>query len=184
MSDSEVHFRFLRQPKTVSIVGVPLGFGQPLQGVDRGPLELRQLGLRERLAREGWIVNDLGDIAVADPPKDAEATDRISAEGMYVKWPRAIGKVNQDTAEAVAAAAENRDFVLTLGGDHSIAIGSIAGTFATKVSLSSRPASPRAPVMIAVAEKREKSCGLAPDWTGSWDNRGRIFLFSTLSVEI
>src|SRR5437870_12257755 len=61
--------------KTVSILGVPLGFGQSMAGVDLGPSAIRVAGLAQRIAKLGYEVNDLGDVPVDRPrshPREGE----------------------------------------------------------------------------------------------------------------
>ena len=52
---------FLKSPKTVSIIGAPMSFGQPLTGCDLGPTLLRKDGLRNSLAALHWRVEDQGE---------------------------------------------------------------------------------------------------------------------------
>jgi len=115
-----IYFRYLASPRTVSLVGVPLALGQNLDGVDTGPDELRRGGLAKRIKAESWGLIDNGDIEV---PKSASKLS--GAKNFLCAEP--ISEVNKATAEKTFAEAKNNKFVLTVGGDHSIAIGSIAG---------------------------------------------------------
>jgi len=99
--------------------------GQPLDGTDEGPDLIRNAGLRSAVSRLGWRFSDMGDI-----PMDAAS---LSDNDMRVpSTPGAhnclfVGRANQFLREKVQEAASTGSFVLTLGGDHSIAVGSIAG---------------------------------------------------------
>jgi len=111
----------------VSVVGVPFAFGQPLQGVDRGPIELRKAGLQERIMMEGWNVDDRGDIDVTALVKGLDPNAVIMRDDYKMKRGPQVSAINKATSEVVESAAKEDNFVLSLGGDHSIAIGTIAG---------------------------------------------------------
>ena len=114
------YFRYVEKPRTVAIVGVPLALGQNLDGVDTGPHELRKGGLHKRITAEDWAIEDTGDIQIP------EGSKRLSgAANFHCAEP--ISAVNKLTAERTYKLAKENKFVLSLGGDHSIAIGSIAG---------------------------------------------------------
>ena len=53
--------------KTVSLLGVPLSYGQSLAGVHLGPGAIRAAGLVERIATLGYQVNDRGDLPIEKP---------------------------------------------------------------------------------------------------------------------
>ncbi|HEY0544652.1 MAG TPA: arginase [Pyrinomonadaceae bacterium] len=106
--------------RRVSILGVPLGFGCSMPGVDIGPAAIRVARLSQRIAQLGYEVRDLGDMRIARP--------------LYVAAPNESPKYLKEMTEACEAlATEVRDVLrdgetpLIIGGDHSIAIGSIAG---------------------------------------------------------
>jgi arginase len=85
-----------------------------------GPSAIRYAGLAERLRDIGYAVEDRGDIAV---PR-AEATDAGDPRAKYLE---AIVAVAGEVAMAVEAAERAGDLVLVLGGDHSLALGVLAG---------------------------------------------------------
>ncbi|KAI0032835.1 arginase [Vararia minispora EC-137] len=113
---------FLTEPKTVAIVGCPFSGGQPRPGVDRGPIHLVDAGLCDQLKELGWEVkfddhHQFEDISAAsDPPLGK------------LKNPRLVSKVTEAVAKTVGAHARDGQLPLTLGGDHSLAMGTIAGT--------------------------------------------------------
>jgi len=106
--------------KTVGIVGVPLAFGQGMLGVELGPSAIRVAGLASAIASLGYEVNDRGDLRV-DRPRT------YPREGEKLKYLNEVFA----TCSALAIEAENivdaGEIPLTLGGDHSIAIGSLSG---------------------------------------------------------
>lgn len=104
----------------VSILGVPLGFGSSLAGVDIGPAALRVARLNQRIAQLGYEVRDLGDLRIERPNSLVEPVERP-------KYLREISKACEDLAVEVRSILNAGELPLTLGGDHSIAIGSIAG---------------------------------------------------------
>lgn len=106
--------------KGISIIGVPLDLGADRRGVDMGPSAIRYAGLRERLEALGYEIDDRGDIVVNRP-------DVCQVEGESLKYLNEIERVNNELCQRVNEAMEQGRFPLVLGGDHSIAIGTIAG---------------------------------------------------------
>lgn len=107
-------------PDKVHLIGVPIDLGAGRRGVDMGPSALRIAGLRERIARLGYEVTDLGDVSVTIP----EAAERGDERAHFLPE---IAAVNRALAERVEASLEAGAVPVVLGGDHSIAIGSVAG---------------------------------------------------------
>jgi arginase len=104
----------------VSILGVPLGFGSSLAGVDIGPAALRVARLNQRIAQLGYEVRDLGDMRIARPQS-------VEGQAGNVKYLDEISIVCEELAAEVRNILGAGELPLVLGGDHSIAIGSIAG---------------------------------------------------------
>jgi arginase len=109
--------------KAVAILGVPLGYGASMAGVDIGPAALRVARLPQRIARLGYSVRDLGDMRLERPQAFPE-------EGEKLKYVREISNACEQVATEVEAILEAGEFPIILGGDHSIAIGSFAGAAA------------------------------------------------------
>lgn len=109
--------------KSVAVIGVPLAYGASLAGVELGPAALRVARLNRRMAQLGYKVRDLGDLAV-------EELEAKPAPGERLKHLREISAVCADLAQKVEDVLNAGELPLVLGGDHSIAIGSISG-FAT-----------------------------------------------------
>jgi arginase len=106
--------------KSVSLLGVPLSFGQSMAGVDLGPGAIRVAGLTDRIAKLGYEVEDLGDLPVERPRS-------LPAVGEKVKYLNEIHAACERLASEVEAIADAGKLPITIGGDHSIAIGSLAG---------------------------------------------------------
>ena len=106
--------------KKVSVLGVPLGYGASMAGVDIGPAALRVAGLHQRIARLGYSVQDLGDMRLERPQSHP-------AEGEKLKYLREISSACEYLAREVEAILEADQMPLILGGDHSIAMGSTGG---------------------------------------------------------
>jgi arginase len=106
--------------RRVSILGVPLAFGSSLAGVDIGPAALRVARLNQRIAQLGYEVRDLGDMRIAQPQNASEPTEKA-------KYLPEISAVCEELALEVRNILVSGELPLVLGGDHSIAIGSIAG---------------------------------------------------------
>ncbi|MGD6805179.1 arginase [Rossellomorea vietnamensis] len=106
--------------KNISIIGVPMDLGQMRRGVDMGPSAIRYAGVAERLERLGHTINDLGNIEIAQP-------ERVHTSDSTLRNLTAVAEGNQKLADSVDKVIENKDFPLVFGGDHSIAIGTLAG---------------------------------------------------------
>ena len=109
--------------RRVSILGVPLGFGSSLAGVDIGPAALRVARLNQRIAQLGYEVRDLGDMRVARPLAQPDPAEKV-------KYLPEISAVCEELALEVKKILEGNELPLVLGGDHSIAIGSLSGVAA------------------------------------------------------
>ncbi len=108
-------------PKPVRICGVPMDLGQKRRGVDMGPSAIRYAGLQKRLERLGFQVFDSGNIHV---PGIEEVKDTPEEERAH--HAAAIAQVCHEVYEAMLDAINANDRVLCLGGDHSIALGTVS----------------------------------------------------------
>jgi arginase len=106
--------------RRVSIVGVPWGFGASIAGVDLGPAAMRVARLRQRVAQLGYEVRDLGDLRLDYP-------NEPSPHGEKLKFLREIADGCTQLAAEVKKILEGGELPIVLGGDHSIAIGSLSG---------------------------------------------------------
>lgn len=106
--------------KKISIIGVPTDLGQGRRGVDMGPSAIRYANAIPRLEKLGYEVKDLGDIIIP------HIEERLPND-FNLKCLEEVIALNQELAAKIDAIMGEGRFPLVLGGDHSIAIGSIAG---------------------------------------------------------
>jgi arginase len=104
----------------VRILGVPLDLGQERRGVDMGPSAVRAAGLNSAIKALGHKVEDAGNIHVKIP-EEQHFGDRRA------KYLTEIAETCQEVAHHVYQTLEAGFFPLSLGGDHSVAIGTQAG---------------------------------------------------------
>jgi len=105
----------------IAIIGAPLDLGAGRRGVDMGPSAVRVAGLGRRLAALGFDVTDLGNVPVAQP----EAVDDTGPND--AKYLPQIAASCERLGELVAQALSDGKRPIVLGGDHSIAAGTVAG---------------------------------------------------------
>ncbi len=106
--------------KTVRIIGVPMDLGQDRRGVDMGPSALRGASLNRAVESLGCSVEDIGNLEVKTP----ETLDLGEKQAKYLQE---IAASCETLAKTVDRALQEDCFPLVLGGDHSIAIGTLAG---------------------------------------------------------
>jgi arginase len=107
-------------PKKIRIIGVPLDLGQSRRGVDMGPSAVRVAGLEAHLEALGHVVTDGGNIGVAI----AETKNPGAENAKYIKE---IRETCCKAAEMVLKTLEEGMTPVILGGDHSVAAGSVSG---------------------------------------------------------
>ncbi|WP_299995759.1 arginase [uncultured Clostridium sp.] len=105
----------------ISIIGMPLFYGCDKPGVEKGPEELRKNNLID-IFKENHDVYDLGDIDV----EKANAEDKFLSNSK-LKYLDQVVSANNGLATKVLTALENDTLPFIVGGDHSLALGSIAG---------------------------------------------------------
>lgn len=106
--------------KSVSLLGVPLGYGASMAGVDIGPAALRVARIAERISALGYKVNDRGDLHLTRPRSHPKPEDKLKYLGEIKS---ACAELATET-EAILNAGE---LPVVMGGDHSIAIGTGSG---------------------------------------------------------
>jgi arginase len=104
----------------ISIVGVPMDLGADRRGVDMGPSALRYADLNEKLAGLGYEVKDLGDLDVIIPEMRHFGDPKA-------KYLREIADACTHLANLVLEIRQEGRTPLVLGGDHSIAVGTVSG---------------------------------------------------------
>src|SRR6266478_2624533 len=107
-------------PKKIRILGVPLDLGASRRGVDMGPSAVRVAGLEARLEELGHVVEDGGNIMVA-------IAEQKKSGDPHAKYLKEITATCTKHAETVMKTLEAGKFPLVLGGDHSVAAGTVAG---------------------------------------------------------
>jgi arginase len=107
-------------PRQIRVIGVPLDLGQSRRGVDMGPSAVRVAGLEARLEAIGHIVEDAGNVAVALPEQKKEGA-------AHAKYLKEITATCTSSADLVLKTLEAGKVPLVLGGDHSVAAGTVSG---------------------------------------------------------
>lgn len=104
----------------IAIIGAPLDLGTNRRGVDMGPSAIRVANIGPRLASLGYQVEDLGNVAVEQP-------ERVPQGPANARYLPQIAETCRRLARAVEQAMARGHLPLVLGGDHSVAVGTIAG---------------------------------------------------------
>lgn len=110
----------LQPSRKVTIIGAALDLGAGRRGVDMGPSAIRYAGLDSRLAQLGYEYVDLGNVGTAEP-------EAIQVEDEDARFLPQIKETCRDLAQLVAGAARDGSVPVVLGGDHSVALGSLGG---------------------------------------------------------
>lgn len=114
--------------RQVRVLGIPMDLGQQRRGVDMGPSAVRYAGLFDRLERLGCAVEDMGNLSV--PERDqrvVRAHRRTETGGGYLRHLREVVTTCRTIHEVARACADTAEMPIFLGGDHSIAIGTVGG---------------------------------------------------------
>jgi arginase len=107
--------------RDIDVIGVPVDLGQGRRGVDMGPSAIRIADLEPRLRALGHHVHDAGDIDVMIPETQPVGEDRLRYKAPVLAACDALRRVVESSLGA-------GHVPVVLGGDHSIAIGSVSGT--------------------------------------------------------
>ena len=107
----------------IRIIGVPMDLGASRRGVDMGPSALRVAGLQARIKQLGHQVEDIGNISVKQP-------EEMSYGEKRAKYLAEIADACKDLAAMVEKSLEENMLPVVLGGDHSIAAGTLSGVAA------------------------------------------------------
>jgi arginase len=112
-------------------------YGQPFVGTDTGPEMLRSKGLREKLTKLGWRVEDMPDLnfdadALLNPTTDAVNAPLSLSPSLWMDPPHAnncvlVGRGASILADVVETKLQMGRFPLIVGGDHSVGLGSLTG---------------------------------------------------------
>src|SRR5262249_43647334 len=108
-----------RTMKPIHLIGVPLDLGGGRRGVDMGPSAFRIAGLGERIGSLGYPVLDKGDLPAPIPETQQPRDERK-------KYILDIAKVCQKLYQSALSSLDDGAMPIVLGGDHSLAVGSVA----------------------------------------------------------
>jgi arginase len=106
--------------ENIAIIGFPIDLGSGRRGVDMGPSALRIAGLQNKLKDLGYKVNDTGDIKI-------EIMERQKIGNLKLRYIDEILKTSNTLAAKVESVLDKNNFPLCIVGDHSMALGTIAG---------------------------------------------------------
>lgn len=112
------------QQKELFLIGVPFSGGQPRKGVEEGPEYLRKYGLVSGIKELGYKVTDSGDLKVH--PVNSENYKYITS-CTSVKNSVECGSVAEKLSQEIAKYTKEGKLTVTLGGDHSISVGTVFG---------------------------------------------------------
>ncbi|MGH2669348.1 MAG: arginase [bacterium] len=104
----------------IRLLGVPMDLGAARRGTDMGPSAIRAARLEARLEELGHEVKDAGNVFAPEPE-----TRKVKETGL--RFASEIIQACETLARRVRAAREKDEFPLVLGGDHSIAMGTVGG---------------------------------------------------------
>ncbi len=106
--------------RTVTFVGVPLDLGAGRRGVDMGPSALRVADIHRKVGELGYAIEDAGDLEVSIPETQSHGNPRL-------KYLKEIRETCEKLRDHVGRLLAKDNLPVVLGGDHSIAMGTIAG---------------------------------------------------------
>ncbi|MFC7166146.1 arginase [Halospeciosus flavus] len=112
--------------REVRIIGAPSDYGANRRGVDMGPSAIRYAGLADELERTGLTCTDAGDLTV--PRAEERDPEEVQPTAGSAKFLKETREVCTALADEIAETITSGSFPLVLGGDHSIAIGSLNGS--------------------------------------------------------
>lgn len=104
----------------IDVIGVPIDLGASRRGVDMGPSAIRYAGLRKQLLEMGLDYRDKGNI----PVDIIEYHEENPKRERHIQQ---INHVNEMLADQVSKSLRKGCFPVVLGGDHSIAVGTVLG---------------------------------------------------------
>ncbi len=104
--------------KKIDLIGVQMDFGAGTRGVNMGPAAIRFAGLTTGIKDLGMECNDKGDLI---PPQTGKTSEKL-------RFYEQVNHINKKLFEEVLDSHKNGNFPIVLGGDHSIAAGSISAT--------------------------------------------------------
>lgn len=106
--------------RSIVVIGAPSDLGANIRGSNMGPASIRIADLKKKIEQQGFEVTDIGDLQV--PIREA-----LHADVRNEKYLGPIHDICVELAEKTERAMERGAIPITLGGEHSIAIGSVSG---------------------------------------------------------
>jgi len=106
--------------KQIRVIGVPLDLGQQRRGVDMGPSAVRVAGLESKLESLGHQVEDAGNVSVI-------LAEQKNPGDPHARYLKEITATCTKLAELVVKTLDEKKVPLSIGGDHSMAAGSVSG---------------------------------------------------------
>lgn len=106
--------------RRIAVIGAALDLGSGRRGVDMGPSAIRYARLSEQVSALGYEIDDLGNV-------DSELAEALSEGDPSARYWDAIKATCEQLARGVARAVQAGELPLVLGGDHSIAVGTLGG---------------------------------------------------------
>jgi arginase len=110
----------MQRQRTIEIIGVPSDLGANIRGANMGPASLRIANLKLKVEQQGYTVVDLGDLHV--PIRES-----LPLKVQQEKYLTPIKELCENLASITEAILDRQHIPLVIGGDHSIAIGSVSG---------------------------------------------------------
>ncbi|HUJ39296.1 MAG TPA: arginase [Candidatus Acidoferrales bacterium] len=107
-------------PQKIRIIGVPMDLGASRRGVDMGPSALRVGGLAQQLKSMGHQVEDIGNVLVKQPEEQHYGEKRAKYMAEIVETAKGVSQIVEKTLD-------DGLIPLVMGGDHSVAMGTIGG---------------------------------------------------------
>ncbi|HEV7236846.1 MAG TPA: arginase [Ktedonobacteraceae bacterium] len=104
----------------IRVIGAPMDLGADRRGVDIGASAIRYADLNEQLRSHGHTVHDTGNLFIPQPENQSIGDPKV-------KYLEPIVHAAEELANIVFSTLQAQEFPLVLGGDHSIALGSLAG---------------------------------------------------------
>lgn len=106
----------------INVIGVPIDLGADRRGVDMGPGAIRYAGLKSAVEKHKIGYRDIGNIDVPIPENYNNSSDK------NFKYIEEIRAVNRNLLRKVSESFQSDSVPVVLGGDHSIAVGTVLGT--------------------------------------------------------
>jgi arginase len=110
----------MQRPRTIEIIGVPSDLGANIRGANMGPASLRIANLKTKVEQQGYEVIDLGDLHV--PIRES-----LPLQIQQEKYLTPIKELCENLAAITEGILDRQHMPLVIGGDHSVAIGSVSG---------------------------------------------------------